>query len=75
MGIKKTYHAVKLTIEMNIVASDELLQRLNDGDGKIIVVENCFKNNSIGVKTVAHQVIETSEDMRKIQYKVWDTQN
>lgn len=45
MAKKKTYHAVKIKLNVNLIVSDEVLERLNNGEVMEIVRKNCFRNN------------------------------
>lgn len=72
MAKKKKYNAVKINVELNIMASDEMVERLNNGEGVQIALNNCFKRNNRGVVSIEHKVMATSESWDEIKDVVFD---
>lgn len=69
---KKNYNVVKLTVELNVMVSDEMLKRLNNGEATTIVADNCFKNNTRGVKSVDFEVLQSTEVWEEAKNKVYN---
>lgn len=75
MAQKKNYNAVKLKVELNIMASDEMVERLNNGEGVEIALANCFKSNTRGVVTINHEVMKSSTEWGEIRDEVFEYQD
>lgn len=74
MAKKKKYTAVKLNIQLKVMASEDMVKRLENGEGIEVALHNCFKNNNRGIDTVSHEVLKQSENWKEIKEIVFNSE-